>query len=207
MYKLYDGVATGGACVHAVLEEIGAPYEKVLISTDDKEHQSDWFSKINPRQQVPALTLPDGTTMTESAAMLLYLADAHSDAGLIGKSGSSERAQTMRWIVFISANIYEGLLREFYSDRYIDDAALAQNVSRSAVDYLKRHYKILDTAAGTGPYFFGDSLNIVDVYLWMLMQWWEYPDWMATECPNLSRIVETVKARPKVAAVQKIHFG
>ncbi len=207
MYKLYDSKGAGSACVHAVLEETGAPYELVAIDMDKDEHKSDWFTKANPRQQVPALALPDGSVMSESAAMLLFLADAYPDAGLMGRAESPERAQTMRWIVFISANLYEGLLRQFYSDRYIDDAALAPNVSRSAVDYLKRQYKIMESVAGDGAYFFGDNLNIVDLYLWMLMQWWQDPDWMASECPKLSRIVETVKARPKIAPVQAHHFG
>jgi len=207
MYKLYDGIGTGGACVHAALEQIGAAYEKVLVDTEKSEQKSDWFTKINPRQQVPALVLDDGTAMTESAAMLLYLADAHPEAGLMGTPGTSARASTMRWIVFISANIYEGLLREYYADRYIDDPALAGNVTKSAVDFLKRNYKILEEAAAGGPFFSGDSMTIVDIYLWMLLQWWDYPDWLTSECPKLCTLVEAVKTSPKIGPVHKIHFG
>ncbi|MEQ9491712.1 MAG: glutathione S-transferase family protein [Alphaproteobacteria bacterium] len=207
MYKLYDSKATGSACVHALLEEIGTPYDRIAVDMDKDDHRSDWFTKINPRQQIPALELPDGSVMSESAAMLLFLADTHPQPGLIGETGSPERARTMRWMVFISANIYEGLLREFYADRYIDDAALAPNVTKSAVEYLKRNYKILEATAGDGAYLFGDEMNIVDLYLWMLMQWWDFPDWMKAECPKLSRIADTVKARPKVAPVHKHHFG
>ncbi len=207
MYKLYDDKSTGSACIHALLEVIGAPYELVAVNMEKGEHKSDWFTKINPRQQIPALALPDGTVMTESAAMLLYLADAHPDAGMMGKQGTAARAVTMRWIVFISANIYEGILRQFYSDRYIDDPALAKNVADSATEYLKRHLQILEEAAGNGSSFSGDGMSIVDLYLWMLLQWWDDADWLRQECPKLYAIAEAVKAHPKTGPVHKIHFS
>lgn len=206
MYTLYNGAGTGSACVHAALEEIGTSYELLNVDMENGDQQSDWYTKINPRQQIPTFILPDGSVMTESAAILVYLADAHPEAGLMEGTGSSGRAQTLRWITFMTANIYEGCLRQYYADRYTTTESEAGNVSASAVGFLKSNYAILEDAA-VGPFFAGNTLTIVDLYIWMLIQWWEEADWMQQNCPKLSAIVEAVAARPKIAPVQQAHFG
>ena len=82
MYRLYGKSGTGSAAVQAALAEAGASYEVVTINTKAQAHMTEEYRAINPRQQVPALQLPDGSVMTEGSAMLLHLADAHPKAGL-----------------------------------------------------------------------------------------------------------------------------
>ena len=138
-YKLYNSPGTGSSCVHAALTEAGADFELIGLDYDGGELQSDWYTKINPRQQVPTLQLPDGSIMTESAAILLHLADALPDSGLAPAPGSSERAQVNRWLLFAATNLYEGELRRGYSDRYSSDPSHAECILAAATDYCRRH--------------------------------------------------------------------
>ena len=79
-YKLYGRRGSGSLAVQVALEEIGAPYERIWISTDPTEVAA--YRKINPVGRVPALQMPDGTLIAESAAILIHLSLAHPGAGL-----------------------------------------------------------------------------------------------------------------------------
>ena len=92
MYQLYWSKTSGAMAPEALFEEIGVEYEKIVIDTEKEEHRSAEFLAVNPMGQIPALVLPDGTLMTESAAILLQIVDQHPDAGLAPPVGSSERA-------------------------------------------------------------------------------------------------------------------
>ncbi len=76
------------------------------------------YRATNPTGRVPALMLPDGTVMFESAAMLIHLALSHPKAALAPQPGSNRHAAFLQWMVFLSANVYEAVLRIYYSARY-----------------------------------------------------------------------------------------
>ena len=73
MYKLYGTKGTGTCAIKAALVEAGAPFEEIEVTTRKRQHLTADYRRINPRQQVPALMLPDGSIVTESAAMLLHI--------------------------------------------------------------------------------------------------------------------------------------
>jgi GST-like protein len=79
-YKLYGRQGSGSFAVQVALEEIGTPYSQVWISKDEAEVVT--FRRVNPTGKVPALALPDGTLMIESAAMLIHLTLARPATGL-----------------------------------------------------------------------------------------------------------------------------
>jgi glutathione S-transferase len=155
---------------------------------------------------VPALVCPDGLVVTEGPVILSFLADSHPSAGLIPAPGTAARARHDRWAAFLHANVYEGMLREFYPDRYVDDPALAPAVQRAATDYVQRHLSLLDAEIGAGPFLLGDRLQMVDIYLWML-SYWADADWLRANCPAIQRLKEAGDARPALAAAAQRHFG
>lgn len=205
MYKLYGSLGSGSASVEAALAAAGADYKVVAVNTGDGQHLTDEYKSINPRQQVPALQLPDGSVMTEGSAMMLHISDAFPQAELLAKPGSPMRAQQDRWLVFMAVNVYEGELRKAYADRYTDDAGSVEGTRSNADAYVKRHYEILEAAA-VGPYFFGETFSMVDLYLWMLACWMD-PEWLVTHTPKISALALNVSQRPRVVSIHKAHFG
>ena len=67
---------------------------------------------------------------------------------------------------------------------------------------------LIEGALGNGPYFFGDDLSMLDIYVWMLAQW---PGggaaWLEANCPNIVRRADTVKLRPRIAPIHEENFG
>ena len=88
MYRLYWARNTGAFAPEAAMTLAGVPFERLAVDTDAGEHQGEAYRRLNPMGQVPLLILPDGTAMTESAAMLLHLADRFPEAGLAPAPGT-----------------------------------------------------------------------------------------------------------------------
>ena len=165
MYKLYGRQGSGSLAVQVALEEIGAPYERLWVGKEAAELAR--FRAINPTGRVPALALPDGTFMFESAAMLIHLALSHPQSALAPPSGGSAHAKFLQWMVFLSANVYESALRMYYSARYsargeADAEAIRE---QSSTDFCG-HLALI--SQGLSPYVLGDEYSIADVYLYML---------------------------------------
>jgi glutathione S-transferase/GST-like protein len=184
MQILYGATGAGSVAPQALLTHLEVGFELKLISFDDNEHQSPEFLAVNPRGQIPALVLDDGSVLTESLAIMLHVADCHPACGLSPPLGSVERAQVYRWMSFVATNLYEGLLRILYPDMYTT-ATDPSKVAESADQYVRASLGILDDALGVGPYLVGGRASVADIYLAMLLTW--YPDQSALyqACPNL----------------------
>ena len=206
MYKLYGWKLTGSLASEAALNVAGADYEIIPVNIKEGEQHRPEYGLINPRRQLPALALPDGSVITEGAAILLHIADAHPQANLAPPPGSNERAQHDRWLFFFAVNVYEGELRKLQPQRYVSSEDCAEAAKTAADSYVERHYRIFEASMGDGPYTFGESFTVLDIYIWMLAQWMPV-EWLERECPKINRLVESVKIRPSIAPVQKWHFG
>ncbi len=207
MYKLYDGQGTGGVATQAALAEIGADHEIIDIDLEKGEEYTDEFTRINPCQQVPVLELPDGTVLTENIAILMHLADSHLEAGLAPPCGSVERAQVNRWLSFFAMNIYGPEYLRMRPAFYTTNPSEAEGIAEAATAFLTRHYTIFEGAMGDGPYYLDDQLSILDLYIWMLVQYWGDYEMMRSDWPKTYRLAETVMMRPKVKQVHDAHFG
>jgi glutathione S-transferase len=98
---VYGAQGTGSVPVEATLTLLGLPYRVVEAYGDDPA-----LYAANPMRQVPALILPGGELMTESAAILIWLADSHPEARLAPTMAAHARPAFLRWMAFVSAAIY-----------------------------------------------------------------------------------------------------
>ena len=201
MYKLFWAKSMGSMVAEVLFEEIGVEYEKVPIDVEKEENRSAEFLAINPLGQIPTLVLPDGTVMTESAAMVLQITDRHPEAKLAPPAGSPEGARFQRWLLFMATTIYPAEQRLFYADRITTDASAVAGIEACARTDMDSYFAILNDALAPGPYLLGESFSAVDVYLWMFVKW--HPDTakLFADNPRIARLVELVEARPSVAKV------
>jgi len=206
LYELYGWKLTGSLAIEAALSEVGADFKITPVNLKEGETRTEAFTAINPRQQLPALRLPDGSVMTEGAAILLHIADAFADMKLAPKPGTPERGQHDRWLFYMAVNVYEGELRKLNPERYTIDESGSEAVRKAANDYVDRHYKILNGQIENGPYVLGDDFTVLDIYIWMLAQWMDQ-EWLAGECPKIKQLADAVAQRPKIAPVHAYHFG
>jgi glutathione S-transferase len=202
-YRLYARQRVGSLAPQMLLEEIGAAYELVWVSKAPAEIEA--FRRISPAAKIPVLMLPDGTVVSESAAILIHLTNAHPAAALAPVAGTSAHAQFLQWMVFLSANAYEAALRFYYPDRYsaAGEAAAAQ-IKRQALADWTGHFELVHAALS--PYVLGAELSAADLYLHMLAGW--YPlngPALASRLPKLRQHAELLRLRPATRKAEKDH--
>ncbi len=201
-FILYGRPGSGSLAVQVALEEIGAPYERIWVGQEAAELAR--FRELNPTGKVPALVLPDGTHMFESAAMLIHLALLHPEAKLAPAPGTVQHARFLQWMVFLSANLYEAVLRIYYSARFSSrgDADGDAIREQGTVDFLNYAELI---GRSLNPYVLGAQYSIADAYLYMLAGW--YPDKaeLHAQLPALGAHTGLVLARPAIAKVEADH--
>jgi glutathione S-transferase len=199
-YELYGRPNSGSFAVQVALEEIGAPYRRIWVGREAADVAR--FRELNPAGRVPALRLPDGTIMFESAAILIHLALVHPKARLAPPPGGREHALFLQWMVYLSANVYEAVLRMYYTGRYstrgeADADAIRPQAVADFVAYLEL------VSGRLAPYVLGTDYSIADTYLYMLASW--YTGEIAqlhARLPALAAHAALVSARPAVAKVQ-----
>jgi len=201
-FTLYGRPGSGSLAVQVALEEIGAPYERIWVGEEPADVAR--FRELNPTGKVPALMLPDGTNMFESAAMLIHLALLHPDAKLAPPPGTTRHALFLQWMVFMSANVYEAVLRIYYSARFSSrgDADGDAIREQGTVDFLA-HAELMGRTLS--PYVLGAEYSIADAYLYMLAGW--YPDKaeLHARVPALGAHTRLMRARPAIAKVEADH--
>ncbi len=201
-YVLYGRPGSGSLAVQVALEEIAAPYQRIWVGEGAADVAR--FRELNPTGKVPALKLPDGTVMFESAAILIHLALLHPDATLAPPKGTTRHARFLQWMVFLSANLYEAVLRIYYSARFSSrgDADGDAIREQGMVDFLTCAELIGRTLS---PYVLGAEYSIADAYLYMLAGW--YPDKaeLHAHLPALGTHTGLMLARPAIAKAEADH--
>jgi GST-like protein len=203
MYKLYGRPGSGSLAVQVALEEVGVSYERIWVGADAEDVAR--FRTTNPTGRVPALMLPDGTVIFESAAMLIHLSLAYPQAALAPQVGTARHAAFLQWMVFLSANVYESVLRVYYPARYSTrgDADAEAIRAQGTADFCS-HLTLI--SQGLSPYVLGGNFSIADIYLYMLASWYpgEKSD-LYRRLPKLEAQAKIVSARPAVAKVEADH--
>jgi glutathione S-transferase len=198
MFTLYARSGSGSAAVEALLTEIGAPFH---LETVPRGEVSPAYLKINPRGEIPSLRLQDDSVMTESAAIMIYLADYYAEAGLAPALNSAQRPAYLRWMLYFASSIYMADLRYFYPARYSTDEGHASAIKTQAAAQMDRDLAIFANELGQGPYILCEQFSGVDIYAAMLVSW--MPDMAAVfkRHPNIENHYRKVTRREKIAAV------
>ena len=207
MYILYWAQETGAMAPQVLLEEVGVEYQRVIIDMEKGEEMQADYLAVNPRGQIPALFLPDGALLTESAAMVLHIAERYPESGLLPPPGSVERAQVYRWLFYAVANIYEADLRLYYSERFATEADCADSIKNKASEDMNSAWELLEQQLGDGPYLLGEQYSVIDPYLLMLAYWHQQPQELLARCPKSKRLCDTVQQRPAVQRIWLQHFS
>ena len=201
MYKLYGRRGAGSAAVEALLAVLETEHTYQDVAKDASGASPEWYLKVNPRGEVPALELPDGSVMTESAAMMIHLADSFPRAGLAPAAGTTARAQYLRWMIYMAAATYTSDLRMYYPDRYSLDAAHAEAIKNKAIIDLNRDFDLFASGLGTGPFILGKQMTAADIYAAMLLSWSDDFGKLMARQPKLKALYDAVAAHPKIRAV------
>ncbi len=195
MYTLYYSPGAASLVVHWLLIEFGVRHELRKLDLQAGDHKRPEYLAVNPGGVVPTL-LVHGEPLTESAALVLHLADAHPSFGLAPELGSVERGRYYQWLLYLANTLQPAFRTWFYPAEAAGEAnadaakELARQRIEACWDRVEAHL------VKRGPYLLGASASAADFHLTMLMRWSRNMPKPATQWPQLEALVQRMKARP-----------
>ena len=206
MITLYGAQASGSVAVEATLTLLGIQYKVVEGATWAEEKARYRVAPVNPLRQIPTLVMPDGEVMTESAAILIYLADLYADRGLAPAPQDALRRQFLRWMVYVSSSIYS--LHWIKPD--VQRIGAPQSERESIVNAV--HERIvfcwanMDSQLTPGHYLLGNDLSVLDLYVAVVSRFGPWRDRFYEAAPRMAAVVRRVDEDPRLAALWRDRF-
>ena len=206
-YTLYGAPGSGATPVHAALTLIGAQVETVDIAPWEGEAERDRVSTVNPMRQVPALVLPSGEVMTESAAILIWLGDRYPEAGLCPAPDDPLRARYLRWMVYLPAAIYSMFWVRDEPSRLVPDPAAQEAMLERTAERIAHCWQLMDSQIDEpAPYLLGEKISMLDLYVTVMSRWTPRRRRFYRVAPRMARVVRRVDADPRLAEFWAARF-
>jgi glutathione S-transferase len=205
MYKLYNVKTWGSVCVHLLLEEMEVPYTNIWMTEEQVKAQE--FREISPLGFIPALGLPDGRSLFESAAIVTFLVTAHPEAKMAPPVGTADFGEFLSWLNFMSTNIYPTNEFAFPGSSFALNAEQDAHIVNTARDMTDQQWAVLERRLETaGPWLMGEDYSALDIYAFMLTLWGRPSEAeLHARFPRLSRLASEIRLRPKLKAALEAH--
>ena len=160
----YHNPQSRSRIAHWMLEEVGAPYRVVLVDFEKREHKAPDFLALNPMGKLPTLVHRD-TVVTESGAIVAYLADAFPAAGLAPALDDPARGTYLRGMFFGAACVEPAVV-----DRLLS-RPVPERASTLGYGSYDDTLHALETAITPGPFVLGERFSAADVFLGSQLGW------------------------------------
>jgi glutathione S-transferase len=191
--KLYYSPGACSQAPHILMHEIGLSHDaaRVNLKSHTLEDGSSFY-QVNPKGAVPVLELDNGETLTENAVVLQYLGD-RATSDVLPPVGDFRRYRVLEMVNFITTELHKRFGFLFSPDPTDEMKQLVVRDLGKKLDYI-------DQRLGSGPFLFGGTLTLPDVYLFVITGWTE--KFMGLDkWPNLSAFREGMLQRPSVRHV------
>ena len=190
-YRIYGDPISGNCLkVRWTADLLGVSYDWIDVDVLSGYTRSEEFLAINPSGQVPAIVLPDGRSLSQSNAIVLYLASLY-DSALVPKD-LFERAKVNEWLFWeqYSHEPYIAVRRfqKAYlgkSDSELDPRLLANG---------KRALAQMSDQLSRTPFLAGENLTVADIALVAYTRVAHEGGFDLCEFPNLRNWVARVES-------------
>lgn len=197
---LFGARGSGAVAVEAALKLIGQPYRLIEAYTWDQDNveSGDQVLAANPMRQVPALVLPSGEVMTESAAILVWLAEQHPEARLAPVADDVRRGQFLRWMSFVSAAIYSLYWVNDDPSRLAPLPESQPLLEQRVLERVADCWGMMERQVSPGAYILGDELTVLDLYVATVSRFSPRRARFYEVAPRMGEVVRRVDADPRL---------
>lgn len=204
---LYFSPGAVSMATHIAFEEVGIPYQLEPILIKENQQRSERYLRIHALGRLPAVEVEPGVILTETPALLGYLADQLPALELLPKE-RLQRARANEWMSLFSSGVHVSFVTYFRPARYTaDEAAMAA----LKVDGKQRFFAMLQHVESRLPdqgHILGERFSLVDSYAFVFYLWGRRIDLPVEKLPRYTRLAGQVMARPAVRrALEQEGFG
>lgn len=197
---LYLAPKTVGVATQIVLEEVGAEYTLHPLDFSRDEQRGSEYLAVNPKARVPALGTEDGV-LTETPAILFYLAQRYPAAGLIPSDEPFLLARLLEFNTYLCATVHTAHAHRVRGNRWTDDPAALESLRTKVPVNMRACFDLIQTHYFQGPWVFGERYSISDAYLFTISNWLAGDSVDIEEFPAIADFNRRMRTR---AAVQRV---
>jgi glutathione S-transferase len=201
MLTLYFAPHTISLATHIVLEEVGADYSTVRIDFATNQQRSPDYLKINPKGRMPALVTDRGI-LTETPAMLVYVAQSFAKAGLAPMDDPFVFAQIQSFNTWLCSHLHVAHAHRMRGHRWVDpdDKHAIAAMQRKVPQSVGESFAMIERGMLKGPWVMGEHYTICDPYLFTVAQWLEAD---GVDPKTIPRVIDHRQRMSERATVKK----
>ncbi|QUD86714.1 glutathione S-transferase family protein [Phenylobacterium montanum] len=200
-FVIYGARGSGSIPIEAALTLLRQPYQIVERAPLAEVAADEAIFKVNPLGQVPAMLLPDGELMTESAAILIWIADRFPAMRLAPDVLDRRRPAFLRWMTFVSSAIYALFWIRDDPSRLTPDPEQQALIKARTADRIAECWAKMDAQVSPGRYILSDQLEVLDLYVTVLSRWGPRRKRFYEVAPKMSEVVRRVDKDPRLKAL------
>jgi len=195
MLKLYTAPGTVALASHIALEDAGARYDLVRLDFKAAQQRSPDYLAVNPKGRVPALGTPRGI-LTETPAILAYIAQTHPEARLAPLDDPFAFAQMQAFTAYLCSTVHVAHAHRMRGARWADDAAAIEGMKRKVPENMAACAGLIEQDMLKGPWVMGETYTIADPYLFTISRWLEGDGVDIARFPKVHDHFRRMSARP-----------
>jgi glutathione S-transferase len=204
MLTLYHGsTASCSVATHIVLEEAGAEYQAVRLNFNASENRGAAYLKVNPKGRVPALATDKGI-ITETPALLLYIAQTHPNSNLAPLGDPFALAKMQDFTSYLCSTVHPAHAHRIRGARWSDDPAVIEALKIKVPHNISDCFTLIETGYLVGPWVMGEQFTVADPYLFVLESWMESDGVDIKQFPKVNDHYNRMLLRPSVQKVMAL---
>lgn len=206
MLELFYGRRTCALASHIVLEATGADYAATALDFGAGQQRSAGFLAVNPKGRVPALRTERGV-LTETPAILLYLAQCFPQAQLAPLDDPFELAQLQAFNSYLCSTVHVAHAHKLRGARWADDEAAQLSMRAKVAQNMTECFTLIERELLRGPWVMGERFSIADPYLFTITTWLPGDGVAIESFPAVAEHHRRMLALPAVQRVWALHAG
>ncbi|MEI3849995.1 MULTISPECIES: glutathione S-transferase family protein [Ensifer] len=200
MLKLFYAPGTCSLASHIALEEAGADYEARRVDFSTAEQTKPDYLAVNPKGRVPAL-LTDRGVITETPAILTYIAETNPAANLAPRGDAFAFAQLQSFMNYLCSTVHVAHAHGRRGARWADDPAAHEAMKAKVASNMAACFELIENKMLEGPFVLGETYSVADPYLFTIAGWLESDGVDPARFPKILDHRNRMTARPAVARV------
>ncbi|MCT6878915.1 MAG: glutathione S-transferase N-terminal domain-containing protein [Commensalibacter sp.] len=197
--KLYSMPGACSTADHIALQWTGEAFDFQTVSHD--QLGSPEILKLNPNKQIPILV--DGDfVLTQNVAIMNYIAESFPKAHLEGDGSKRQKAETLRWLAFMNADVHPAFALIFHAKNISNDPKIQETFENQGRKQLRELYAIADKQLN-GKEWIAGFRSVADPYLFITLKWAQSIKLDISDFSNLERFLHKMEKDPGVIAVFK----
>jgi glutathione S-transferase len=189
---------------HIVLEHVGADFEAIRLDFQANQQRSAEYLAINAKGRVPALVTKRGV-ITETPAILLYLAQTHPQSGVAPLDDPFALAELQAVNSWFCSTVHVAHAHGTRGARWADDASALQAMKAKVAQNMTDCFDWIERELLRGPWVMGKDFSVADPYLFTLTIWLMQNGVELARFPRVADHYQRMLALPAVQKIAPLH--